>query len=354
MPAPEPHTCPECGTANPPHRTLCRQCGALLRPERARRPRIQRKILYRTDFLSAARANRANTTRLILILLGIAAVLGYLVGWNLQLIVSRAPVASPSEWGIVGAMILFGISVVWTGIALNTGDRIVLRLADAHPVTAAVAPQLHNVVEEIAIAAGIPKPRVFIMETGALNAFATGMRPQAASVVVTRGLLDTLSRDELQGVIGHELGHIINWDIRYATAVAVLVGLIALVSDGVLRTVGGGSRQTRGSAAAWVLLLIFALLAPLAAVLVQMAISRQREFLADATSVRLTRNPLGLISALEKLAHANQPLAGANRAIQHLYIVNPVHSFGEAASALFATHPPIALRIQRLRNLGAG
>ena len=163
-------------------------------------------------------------------------------------------------------------------------------------------------------------------------------------------------------MIGHEMGHIVNWDIRYATAVGVIVGLIALVSDGALRSLyfSGRSRSSGsgrgGSGAAFLVLALmaFAALAPVFALLVQMAVSRQREFLADATSVRLTRHPQGLIAALEKLATHAKPFAGANRATQHMFIVNPFRNFREKSSRLMATHPPLELRMNRLRNLGDG
>jgi heat shock protein HtpX len=166
--------------------------------------------------------------------------------------------------------------------------------------------------------------------------------------------MDSLSRSELQGVVGHEMSHIGNNDILYATAVGVLVGLIALVSDAALRSLrfsGRGGGRKKGAGIAIVVLLVFAILAPLAARLVQMAISRQREYMADATAVKLTRNPLGLIGALEKIADSQVPYEGANRAIQHLYISNPVKRFKRGARALFSTHPAVADRIARLRSL---
>lgn len=357
-------TCPECGTANRVHATACRQCGAPLVPDWRQRPRLRNKVLLRTDFMAAARANRMATQRLVILLLLILLVLGYLLGWSMQATAGYVPDGQdtlwfPSRWGFRVALVLFVIGVAWSWLAFHQGDRIVLRLTGATEVSAAEEPQLHNVVEEMAIAAGIRKPRIHVIETGALNAFATGMTPAHASIGVTRGLLDTLNREELQGVIGHEMGHIVNWDIRYATAVGVIVGLIALVSDGALRSLrySGRSRSSHGrgaGGAAFIVLflLVFAALAPLFAKLVQMAVSRQREFLADATSVRLTRHPEGLISALEKLALSAQPFKGANRATQHMFIVNPFRNFSERAAGLFATHPPLERRIARLRNLG--
>jgi heat shock protein HtpX len=235
-------------------------------------------------------------------------------------------------------------------------------LTGARAVTPDEEPVLHNVVEEMAIASGSPKPRVVVIETDAMNAFATGMKPERSALGVTRGLLKGLTRDELQGVIGHEMSHIANWDTRYMTAVAILVGLIVLVADGVRRSLfygslGGGGRRRgdrRGSMGPLiVILLVFSILAPIAAMMVRFAVSRQREYLADATSVRFTRNPVGLIRALQKLEATAEPFRGANRATQHMFIVNPFRNFDETASALTATHPPIAKRIARLQNLGA-
>src|SRR5260370_34607931 len=209
------------------------------------------------------------------------------------------------------------------------------------------------------IAAGVPMAKVMIVETEALNAFATGNKVGHGTIVVTRGLLDTLSRDELQGVVAHEMAHLANLDTRYMVIVGVTVGLIALVCDMLLRTMawGGSGRSSsdkKGSGAGLliILLIVVAIFAPLAAKAVQMAVSRQREYLADATSVQFTRNPNGLISALGKLADKAAPFPGVSRATQHLFIVNPVQTFTAKSSALMATHPDIADRIARLRNLG--
>ena len=355
--------CPECAATNRPHASTCRQCGAPLASDWQEHPRLRNKVLRRTDFVAAARANQKATRRLVLFLLFILVVLGYLLGWTAQLLLGVFPAGVEdiwftSKWGIWCALVLLLIGGCWSWITFRAGDRIVLRLTGATQVSAAQEPQLHNVVEEMAIAAGIRKPRVYVIETDALNAFATGMSPARSAIGVTRGLLDTLNREELQGVIGHEMGHIVNWDIRYATAVGVIVGLIALVSDGALRSLyfsGRSRRSGRGGGGAAILvivLMVFAALAPIFALLVQMAVSRQREFLADATSVRLTRHPQGLISALEKLATQARPFTGANRATQHMFIVNPFRNFREKASSLMATHPPLELRMNRLRNLG--
>jgi heat shock protein HtpX len=329
---------------------------------------MQQKILRRTDFMAAARANQARTRELLLVLTTVGTTLGYLVGWTLQASYGAGPPEGDpvwffSGWGRNAALIMLAVSVLWTLVAFRIGDRIVMRMTGAHEADASEERQLYNVVEEMALAAGLPTPRVFIIETAAMNAFATGMQPSRAAIAVTRGLLEQLSREELQGVIGHEMGHIANWDIRYATAVSIMVGLIALVSDGVLRSMyygGAGyghrrnsNRDRGGPAILMIVMVVFAILAPLVAKLVQMAVSRQREFLADATSVRLTRDPHGLISALEKLARQAEPFKGANRATQHLFIVNPFRNFSDTASALLSTHPPIERRIWRLQHLSA-
>ena len=218
-----------------------------------------------------------------------------------------------------------------------------------------------SAVEELSVSAGVPAPRTFIIDDTALNAFATGRDPEHASVAVTRGLLDQLDREELQGVIGHELAHVANYDIRFSLLVGVLVGSIALMADilarmtfwGSLSRGRGGGRGGGGGAQVFILFLglLVAILAPLFARLVQMAVNRQREYLADATSVELTRNPYGLERALAKLATDTQKLEGANKATQHLYFVNPVKKLEHNARGLFSTHPAIVDRINRLRKL---
>jgi heat shock protein HtpX len=317
--------------------------------------------LNATDFLSAQRANRRNTWWLIFALLLLGGIVGYLFGAFVEADFAQGDetLTDVSPFGIIGGGALVTIGLLASAVTFAFGDRVILGLAGAREVDAESEPMLHNIVEEMAIAAGLPKPKVAIVETSVPNAFATGMDPNNAAIGVTRGLLQNLSRDELQGVIGHEMGHIANWDIRYMTAVAILVGLIALVCDVARRLLWyGGRRGGRGKggghAALILIFLVFAVLAPLAAQLVRFAVSRQREYLADATAVRLTRNPLGLIGALEKLAAEQRPFAGANRATQHMFIVNPFKTFDLNSTALFSTHPPLEMRIARLRNLGIG
>ncbi|MFO1079751.1 MAG: M48 family metallopeptidase [Reyranellaceae bacterium] len=313
-----------------------------------------------TDFVAAQKVNRSNTWLLLVALTAVAAATGYVIGWALE---GEATDAIPlvSVAGIVFAATMALASIVWSGVALAAGDRIVLALAGAHEIAKDDAPQLYNVVEEMAIAAGQPMPRIKILETDALNAFATGSRRDNGTIVVTRGLLATLNREELQGVVAHEMAHLANLDTRYMVVVGVTVGLIALVCDALLRAMRWGSsgrsdssdRKGGGAGLLVVLLIVVAVFAPLAAKAVQMAVSRQREYLADATSVEFTRNPGGLISALQKLADKAGPFPGVSRATQHLFIVNPVQTFTARTPALLATHPDTADRIARLRNLGA-
>jgi heat shock protein HtpX len=224
-------------------------------------------------------------------------------------------------------------------------------------------PQLHNVVQELAVAAGVPMPRVYLIDDTAPNAFATGRDPEHASVAITTGLLQKLDREELQGVMAHELSHVRNFDIRFSLIVGVLVGSIALLADFFLRFTfwGGAGRRGRressdsGAGGIQVLILIIAIvlaiLAPIISRLVQLAVSRQREYLADASGVELTRNPVGLERALAKITLDTEPLEVANRATQHLYFDNPIKAASSTTRGLLSTHPPALERINRLRKL---
>ena len=310
-----------------------------------------------TDFVAAQNQNRRNTMVLLAVLTLLAGGVGYLVGALLET-ESSGTLPEVSQVGIATAGLLAAVSIGWSVISLAVGDRMVLSMAGATAIEKPDAPQLYNVVEEISIAAGVPMPRVMVLETDALNAFATGNRVDNGTIAVTRGLLGSLSRDELQGVVAHEMAHLRNLDTRYMVVVGVTVGLIALVCDMALRTLNWGRMRSSdrkgrsGGGLLIIVLLVVAILAPLAAKAVQMAVSRQREYLADATSVQFTRNPNGLISALGKLAEKAAPFPGVSRATQHLFIVNPIQQFTSRTPALLATHPDIADRIARLRNLG--
>ncbi|MBM3531876.1 MAG: M48 family metallopeptidase [Alphaproteobacteria bacterium] len=323
--------------------------------------------LASTDFMSAQRRNRRMTRWLLIVLTLIAAGLGASIGAMLEFeggTASDALSALTGPAAIAGAMLLGLASLLWSGITLALGDRLLAGISGAREVGRENEPQLHNIVEEMAIAAGLPKPKVLVIETEVPNAFATGMRTSRAAIGVTRGLLDSLSRTELQGVIGHEMGHIANLDTRYMTAVGVTVGLIAMVSEialrafrwgsfGRSRSSAGDNKKGGGQLILIVVFLVFAILAPIAAKFVQFAVSRQREYLADATSVQFTRNPEGLIGALRKLTEAAKPFPGVSGATQHLFIINPLRQFTSRTWSLLATHPALEDRIARLENLGA-
>jgi heat shock protein HtpX len=258
--------------------------------------------------------------------------------------------------GGLGLLGVFGVvAIAWSLIGYYTGDKMVLAVSSARLVTHADEPRLYNVVEEMTIAAGLAQPpAVYVIEDEALNAFATGRDPAHSAVAVTRGLLERLDREQLQGVVAHEISHIRNYDIRFATLVGILVGVIALVADFFLRSTFFGMGRRRGGDAGgggpmMLVALLLAILAPLAAAAVQFAISRRREYLADASGVELTRNPLGLARALHEIAGDTGRLESANRATAHLYIANPLRR--QHTGALFATHPPIDERIAVLLKM---
>ena len=307
---------------------------------------------YEGTFRERIAVNRRNSLILIAVFLAFVAVFGYVIGW--------AWIGDPVG-AIFGLVLAFIVGIV-TGLATYYGgDRMMLAASRAREISHDDAPVLFNVVEEMAIAAGLPMPKVYIIDDSAPNAFATGRDPEHASVAVTSGLLEKLNRDELQGVIAHEMSHVANFDIRYAMLVGILVGTTVLISDFFLRGLwfGGGGRG-RGDGGGYIQLImiviaiVFAILAPLFARLLQLSISRQREYLADASAVRLTRNPKGLADALQKISGDREVLEAANRATAHLYIVNPVKGFEKRAKGLFSTHPPIEERIQILRFMETG
>ena len=237
-------------------------------------------------------------------------------------------------------------------------DKIVLKMSGAQAAKTDTHRELWNIVENLSITAGLPMPKLYIINDSAPNAFATGRNKEHAAVAVTTGLLSILERTELEGVIAHELSHIGNRDILLQTVVVVLVGFVTLLSDFFLRMTffGGGRGSDRDGRAQMILMLLgiaLAVLSPIIAVLIQLAISRKREFLADASGALLTRYPEGLASALEKIAEAPQELRRANHATAHLYIANPFkgrHTTGFMAK-LFMTHPPVAERIRILRGV---
>jgi heat shock protein HtpX len=295
-------------------------------------------------------ANRRNSALLVALVMLAFAAFGYVIGYALT---------GDSGGATAAVAIALGLSVLSAVGSYFGGDRVVLNSSRAREVSRRQLPQLFDVVEEMAIAAAVPMPRVYVIDDPSPNAFATGRSPQHASVAVTTGLLGKLNREELQGVIGHEMSHVRNYDIRFSLLVGVLVGGISLLAQFFLRWTfwfGGGSRrddQGTGSLIGLIFVLVglvLSILAPVFTTLAQMAVSRQREYLADASSVELTRNPYGLEHALAKISSDPEPLDVANGATQHMYIVNPFKKVG-GGSALFSTHPPIVDRINRLRQL---
>ena len=249
------------------------------------------------------------------------------------------------------------ISTVMTLISLYSGDKIILSMSGAVPADKKKYPHLVNAVEGLAIAAGIPTPNIYVIEDSAINAFATGRDPKHASITVTTGAIQRLRRDELEGVISHELAHVRNYDIRMMMFVVILVGVIALLSDMFLRSMFYGRKRDDSKSGIISLIiiligLVLAVLAPLIAQLVKLAVSRQREYLADADGSIISRNPHGLANALKKIKDDKEPLVeAANKATAHLFIENPLRTFGGKINNLFATHPPIDDRINRLEKL---
>jgi heat shock protein HtpX len=295
--------------------------------------------------------NRRNSFLLAAFVVVLLGALGLTIGWA---VTGDPRAAIPS---LIGAII---IGLVAALASYYLGDSLVLTVSGAKEVTKETAPQLINVVQEMAIASNVPMPRVYLIDDTAPNAFATGRDPKHASVAITTGLLQKLDREELQGVMAHELSHVRNYDIRFSLLVGVLVGSVALLADFFLRFSfwGGGGRRRGGDrdgggaqAIVFLIALMLAIVAPIAARLVQLAISRQREFLADASAVELTRNPVGLEQALAKIAADQEVLEVANRATQHLYFENPIKKFEQRSSNLFDTHPPVLDRVNRLRSL---
>jgi heat shock protein HtpX len=301
-------------------------------------------------------ANKRRTFVLIVAAVAFAALIGYAVG----------TLAGVGEGGgVVGLAIAVAIAGAMSIGSFLWGDRLVLASTRAREVGPADEPRLHNVVEGLAIAAGLPKPRVYVVPEQAPNAYATGRDPEHASIAVTRGLLDSMNRVELEGVIGHEIAHVQDRDMLVGTVVATVVGAGVLLAEffmrswwwGGMRGRRGGGRDGGGAAALVLFVIGFVLLvlAPILGQVIRLAVSRNREYLADAQGVMLTRYPPGLISALEKIAAAPAAMRSANNATAHLWLNQPSRVEGTDTSTplerLFSTHPPIADRIARLREM---
>lgn len=320
------------------------------------------------DFHILMSRNRRNSWILIVCFVLLLAMLGLVLGYA-----TAARAASPQEApyfavGLTGLAVI--LAVCGTLASYFGGASAILAMSQAKPLAKRDDPQLYNVVEEMALAAGVPVPRVYVIDDTAPNAFATGRNPQKGIIAITTGLRNKLTRDELQGVIAHEMAHIRNLDIRFALLMATLVGVIVLLCDMFWRSMwwgrGGmmGRRSSRrsgggkgGGAAVLIIMLIaivLAIVAPILAKLIEMAFSRQREYLADASAVELTRNPDGLASALAKISADPEVLEVANRATAPLYIVHPIKHFEDRASSVFDSHPPIKDRIRRIVAIKTG
>ena len=298
-----------------------------------------------------------NKRRTVLLIVGTIVVVGGL-GYLFGLLLGTGP---------VGLVIAVLIAAAMSFYSYRYGDQLVLRAARARPVSHEEEPRLHNIVEGLAIAAGLPKPKVWVVPEQAPNAFATGPDPEHSSIAVTQGLLDTMNRVELEGVLGHEMSHIRDRDILLGTIVATLVGSVVLIAEFMLRwfwwgggAFGGRGRRSEGGeggggfAILAIVGLLLAILTPLIAQVIKLAMSRRREYLADAEGAMLTRYPPGLASALRKIAADTTPMRVANNATAHLWISQPSRVPGEGNhwfESLFSTHPPIQDRIRILEEM---
>ncbi|RJQ32546.1 MAG: zinc metalloprotease HtpX [Actinobacteria bacterium] len=290
----------------------------------------------------AISSNKVRTVILIFIFIVFISALGYVFG-------------KVTGFGYFGLPLALIISLTMGLSSYRYGDKIILSMSKARPVEKQEYPYLYNVVESMAIAAGLPTPKAYVIDDPAPNAFATGRDPEHASIAVTTGLLDKMNRQELEGVIAHEMSHVKGYDIRLMAVVSILAGIVVLLSDWLIRSFFWGGFRDRDEdmgqlGIVFALLgLVLAILSPIFAMLIQMAVSRKREFLADAQAAMLTRYPPGLASALKKLSADKEQLKVANKATAHLYIANPLK--GSKLNRLFDTHPPIEDRIAKLEAM---
>jgi heat shock protein HtpX len=289
-------------------------------------------------------SNKRRTILLMVVFVALAAALGWIFA-----------LATDDSSFVV---IMTAVALIYAVVGYFASARIALALAGAKPIAKADAPELYRVVENLSIAGGLPMPQVYIMHDPAPNAFATGRDPQHAVVAVTTGLLEIMDKPELEGVIAHELSHVGNYDIRLMAVVMVLVTMISVISNFFLRmTFWGGGRRRRDDDSGQLGLIFLvigiaaAILSPIIATLLQLAVSRRREYLADASGALLTRYPEGLASALAKIEQANTPMQHANTATAHLFFASPFEGVGGKLAGLFSTHPPIADRITRLGQM---
>ena len=303
------------------------------------------------NIYTAIEANRRRTIVLVVALV--------LFGWALVEIIGLVlglPIGAASVVAGVAAL----VAILFTFWAYRSGDSLVLGVSDAQPASREQYPDLYRTVENLCIGAGLPMPKVYVIKEGAPNAFATGRDPKHASIAVTTGLLEKLNKLELEGVVAHELSHVRDYDTRLMLITAVAVGLIAILVDVFLRFTwyGAGARgryrgrgENAGGAILLVIAVIAAVVAPIVAKVIQMSMSRQREYLADASGALLTRYPEGLASALEKISGDKDPLDVSTKGTAHLWIAEPFKGQESGFNSMFDTHPPIQERIRRLRAM---
>ncbi len=304
------------------------------------------------QFEQLVAANKRNSVLLVIAFVVFICVLGGVLGWAI--------------WGdpraaVPSIAIALAVSLTMALIGYFSGPQAVLALSGARPLSKQQDPQLYNVMEELTLASGLPMPKLHMIETPAMNAFATGRSPDRAHVAVTRGLRERLSRDQLQGVLAHELSHVKNLDIRFMTLMAVLVGTVVMLAHIGTRAIfyGGGRRRSGKGSSPLILIvmvvaIVLAIVAPILAKLIQLAVSRQREFLADASAARMTRYPEGLAGALEVLAADTHEMPQASGATAHLFINEPRMARGRRRrhGSAWSSHPPIEERVRRLRSIG--
>jgi len=300
--------------------------------------------MERVSFYDQISRNKRNSVFLIIIIMIVFVLLGYIIGMVLG-----------ADYFTIIMIASIIISVLYVRFGYYNSDKIALASVNAKPADYTTHKQLYNSIESMALASGNPMPKVYIMQGSQINAFATGRDPQHAVVCVTEGALAKLDKRELEGVIAHEMGHIGNYDIRFMTLVAVLVGMIAIISELFLRSLwfSGGNSDNENAGKVKIILIIvgiaLAILAPIATSLVQLAISRKREYSADATAVKFIRSPTGLISALKKIGNENEPIKkGVSQAVAPLFIGDP---FKKKVQGLFSTHPPLEKRIEVLERM---
>jgi len=285
-------------------------------------------------------SNKRKTYLLFIVFFLLVGIIGYVFGLFFM-----------GNW-IPGFTIAWIIAIVFGLISYYNGHKMVLAMTGAKKARKPDHTYLINTVEGLAIAAGLPKPEVYVIHSPAINAFASGRDPKNSVVAVTTGLMEKLNRQELEGVIAHEMSHIKNYDIRTMMLAATLVGVVAFMSDIMLRSLwfGGGRRNSRDGGHAFIMIIgiVLAILAPLVAYLIKMSISRKREYLADASGAMLTRYPKGLADALKKISKDPEVLKSASNATAHLFISNPFRKKKKLFSNLFSTHPPLEERIKRL------